>query len=56
MDKKLKKLMDQDTNQRRLNKESDEREKKEQARKSDCVKAAPLKLDSVNLVRLKSAS
>ena len=34
MDKKLKKLMDQDTKQRRLNKESDEREKKEQARVS----------------------
>ena len=31
MDKKLKKLMDQDTKQRRLNKKSDEREKKEQA-------------------------
>ena len=34
MDKKLKKLMDQDTKQRRLNKKSDEREKKEQARVS----------------------
>ena len=34
MDKKLKKLMDQETKQRRLNKKSDEREKKEQARVS----------------------
>jgi len=34
MDKKLKKLMDQDTKQRRLNKKRDEREKKEQARVS----------------------
>ena len=34
MDKKLKKLMDQDTKQRRRNKKRDEREKKEQARVS----------------------
>ena len=34
MDKKLKKLMDQDTKQRRLNKKRDESEKKEQARVS----------------------